>query len=211
MEVGVIGAGRIGVVLTGLLGAAGHDVLLANSRDPSSLRLTLTHMAASVRAVDVDTAAQAKDVVVLAIPFHRYHQLPFKTLAGRVVLDATNYAPARDGAFPYLDDGSTTSSETLAAFLQGARVVKGLNTIHWRSLEPEAEPPGPGRRAIPIAGDDAAATATVAALLDSIGFDSVLAGPLAAGRDMQPGSAVYGPRLTAAELSSSLHRHQGGA
>lgn len=140
MEVGVIGAGRIGVVLTGLLGAAGHDVLLANSRDPSSLRLTLTHMAASVRAVDVDTAAQAKDVVVLAIPFHRYHQLPFKTLAGRVVLDATNYAPARDGAFPYLDDGSTTSSETLAAFLQGARVVKGLNTIHWRSLEPEAEP-----------------------------------------------------------------------
>lgn len=211
MEVGVIGAGRIGVVLTGMLGAAGHDVLLANSRDPASLRLTLTHMAPSVRGVDVATAAQAKDVVVLAIPFYRYHQLPFKALAGRVVLDATNYSAARDGAFPYLDDGSTTSSETIAGFLEGARVVKGLNTIHWRSLEPEAEPPGPGRRAIPIAGDDPTATATVAALLDSIGFDSVVAGPLASGRGMQPGSAVYGPRLTVAELTSSLQSHQGDA
>lgn len=151
MEVGVIGAGRIGVVLTGMLGAAGHDVLLANSRDPASLRLTLTHMAPSVRGVDVATAAQAKDVVVLAIPFYRYHQLPFKALAGRVVLDATNYSAARDGAFPYLDDGSTTSSETIAGFLEELAWSRGSTRstgAAW-SRRPSRQGPGAGRSRSP--------------------------------------------------------------
>lgn len=162
MRIGIIGAGNIGGSLARLLAGAGHEVIVANTRGPDSLAGLLTEIGPAASAATPAGAAEAGEVVIVAIPFLRYPDLPAAGLAGKVVVDATNYFAGRDGAFPELADGTTTPSQLMAQALPGATVVKAFNTIHYRHLDDHAAPAGTaGRRAIPIAGDDAGAKATV--------------------------------------------------
>ena len=133
-------------------------------------------------------------MVVLAVPFFLYDQLPAGAFAGKIVVDATNYVPGRDGAAGRRSSRtSTTSSELIAAHLAGAHVVKAFNTMVWTQLGADGRPAGDRDRLLLfVAGDDADAKATVIALADAIGFDTIDHGGLAAGRAQQPGSAVYG-------------------
>jgi predicted dinucleotide-binding enzyme len=205
MQIGIIGSGMIGGTLARRFAAAGHDVTIGNSRGPESLTGLVAEIGERARAGTADDAARAGEVVVVAIPAGRYRELPAEALAGRIVVDANNYYPGRDGAMPELDSGTTTSSELLAASLPGARVVKAFNTIYFEHLRDQGTPPGtPGRRALPIAGDDPDAKRTVAALIDDIGFDTVDLGPLAEGRRQEPGTPVYNVALTRDELAAAL-------
>jgi len=143
-------------------------------------------------AATTDGAAAAGPVVVVTIPMGRYRELPARQLAGKVVVDANNYYPGRDGSIPELDANTITSSELLAASLDGARVVKAFNTIYFEHLRDQGTPAGtPGRRALPIAGDDPQAKRTVPSLIDDLGFDVVDVGALADGRRQGPGTPVY--------------------
>jgi predicted dinucleotide-binding enzyme len=93
----------------------------------------------------------------------------------------------------------------LASHLPGARIVKAFNTIHFQQLATQGQPAGTsGRRALPIAGDDPEAKATVGELIDSFGFDVVDAGSLPEGRRFQPDTPAYNVRLTEVELRSAL-------
>ena len=205
MDIGIVGTGMIGGTLARLLIAAGHDVVIANSRGPESLAGLVAELGPGATAATAEEAARAGEVVIVAIPFGRFSDLPAAALGGKVVVDAGNYYAARDGAFPDIDAGVTGSSEVVAAALPGAAVVKAFNTIWYGHLTEHATPPGtPGRRALPIAGDDAGAKAAVAALVDQIGFDTYDAGPLAAGRRLQPGSPVYNVRLSREEIATAL-------
>ena len=201
----MIGAGSIGGTLARLFGAAGYRVLLSNSRGPETLVDLVSSVGGSARAVTRDEAMEASDIVVVSIPLRAYAEVPVPAVAGKIVLDTNNYYPDRDGHFAELDDDRTTSSELLANHLPEARVVKAFNTIYYVHLAEQGLPAGaPGRRALPIAGDDPAAKAVVGALIDVIGFDVVDAGPLAAGRDLQPGHPAYGAEMQAAELAATL-------
>jgi predicted dinucleotide-binding enzyme len=152
-------------------------------------------------------AAAGGDVVVVTIPLKAYRDVPAAELAGKIVIDTNNYYPTRDGRIPELEDGSTTSSELLAAHLGGAKVVKAFNTILFTHLATQGQPPGtPDRRALPIAGDDPDAKRVVAQLIDQFGFDVVDAGPLAEGRRFQPDTPPYNVRLDATGLRSALAR-----
>lgn len=205
MRIGIIGSGNIGGTLARLWAGAGHQVVLANSRGPESLAGLVAGIGPAASASTPAGAAAAGEVVVVAIPFVRYPDLPAAQLAGKVVIDATNYYAGRDGAFPEIASGDTTSSELVAAAVPGAAVVKAFNTIHFRHLAADGKPPGtPGRRAIPIAGDDAAAKATVAALMDEIGFDAYDVGPLADGRRFDPGTPLFNVALTRDEVAAAL-------
>lgn len=205
MRIGIIGSGRIGGTLARLLTGAGHEVVLSNSRGPETLADLVAELGPLATASTVEGAAEAGEVVVVAIPFFRYADLPAQALAGKIVVDANNYAAGRDGSFPEIDDGTTTSSEVLAATLPGARVVKAFNTIYYVHLRDHGTPAGtPRRRAIPIAGDDPEAKATVTALIDEIGFDTYDAGSLADGRRIEPGSPVYNVPLTRDEIAAAL-------
>ena len=55
-----------------------------------------------------------------------------------------------------------------------------------------------------IAGNDAAAKATVTKLFDEFGYDTVDAGPLSESWRIQPDTPGYGPRRTAEELRKDL-------
>jgi predicted dinucleotide-binding enzyme len=198
MNVAIIGSGKIGATLARRLTETGHEVTLANSRGAESLAPLVAELGPHAHAAgDIATAAAAGDVIVLAVPFFLYDQLPAAAFAGKIVVDATNYFPGRDGHVPELDDDRTTSSELIAAHLPGARVVKAFNTMVWTQLGADGRPAGDRDRLVLfVAGDDAGAKADVSVLADAIGFDTIDHGGLAAGRSQQPGSSVFGTPLT---------------
>ncbi|GAA1333004.1 NADPH-dependent F420 reductase [Pseudonocardia xinjiangensis] len=192
--IGLIGAGLIGGTVARLAVAGGYDVVLSNSRGPETLQELVDELGSHARAATPAEAAEAGDVVVVTVPFKAYRSVPVEPLAGKVVIDTNNYYPDRDGHFPELDDGSTTSSELLQKHLGTAHVVKGFNNIFYRHLQALPRPAGsPERSPLAIAGDNAQAKATVTAFLDGIGYDAVDVGPLAEGWRFQPGTPSYGP------------------
>jgi predicted dinucleotide-binding enzyme len=122
------------------------------------------------------------------------------------VIETTNYFPARDGNVPEIDEGIITSSELIAKHLSHSRVVKAFNTILSTDLAGDAQPSGAtGRRAVPIASDDNAAKEIVSKFIQSIGFDVVDVGGLAQGRRLEFGTPVFGAKLDAKSLRSTLN------
>jgi len=208
---GIIGAGHIGSALTQVLTDAGHDVLLANSRGPETLTALVGELSAretargSVRAATAAEAAGGAEVAVVTIPLKSYRDVPVEPLAGKVVIDTNNYYPQRDGQFPELDDERTTTAELLQQHLLGSRVVKAFNHIGAQQIVDQRTAPGtPGRRALVVAGDDAAARAQVAALIDGIGFDVLDLGPLAEGWRAQRDTPAYGAELDLTGLREAV-------
>lgn len=206
MRIGVIGSGNIGATVARLFARAGHEVAIANSRGPESLAGLVEELGARARAATVEDAASYGDVVLVAIPFGRYRELPAAPLVGTIVIDAMNYYPNRDGHFPELDDDSTTSSELLAAHLPDARVVKTFNSMYWEVLRDRGEPDAAEDRLVLfVAGDDREAKDRVSALIEEIGFAPVDSGTLReGGRRQQPGSPIYTRLITAREAEEAL-------
>ena len=191
--VGFIGSGMIGGTVARLSAAAGHQVVLSNSRGPETLADLVTELGPRARAATCEQAAAAGDIVVVAIPFKASESVPAEPLKGKVVMDTGNYYPQRDGQIAVLDDGEVTSSGLLQEHLKDAHVVKVFNNIYFRHLASLARPHGAAdRSALPIAGDDEKAKAAVAEFLDSIGYDTVDAGPLAESWRQEPGHPAYG-------------------
>jgi 8-hydroxy-5-deazaflavin:NADPH oxidoreductase len=190
---GFIGSGNIGSTVARLAVAAGHDVVLSNSRGPQTLADLVAELGPHARAATPEEAATAGDVVVVTIPLRSYRDVPVDALRGKIVIDTMNYYPARDGRIVELDDETTTTSELLQAHLPESHVVKAFNNIHYTHLAALARPAGSvDRSALPIAGDDEAAKSTVRALLDEIGYDTLDLGPLSEGWRTQRDTAAYG-------------------
>ncbi|OJF16086.1 NADPH-dependent F420 reductase [Couchioplanes caeruleus] len=190
--IGLIGSGNIGSTVARLAVAAGHDVVLSNSRGPQTLQDLVSELGPKARAATPAEAAASSDIVVVTVPLRAYQDVPAAPLAGKVVIDTNNYYPERDGVFTELEDGSSTTGELLQKHLSEARVVKGFNNIWFEHLRSLARPAGSAdRSALPIAGDDAAAKQAVSELFDSLGFDTVDAGPLAENWRTQRDTPVY--------------------
>jgi predicted dinucleotide-binding enzyme len=203
--IGLIGAGHIGSQVARLAIANGYDVVLSNSRGPETLAGLVAELGPRAQAASAVDAARAGDIVVVTVPLKSYRAVPVEPLAGKIVIDTNNYYPQRDGHIPELDNESTTTSELLQAHLPKSKVVKAFNHIYAAELTTHGQPAGtPNRRALAIAGDDAAAKATVSRLLDQFGFDTVDAGPLKEGWRIQRDTPGYGPRRTAEQLRQDL-------
>ena len=207
MKIGIIGSGNIGAGAARLFVRAGHEVVLSNSRGGQGLEALLAELGGNATATTIEEAARLGEVVLVAIPFGTIRTLPAHAFDGKVVIDAGNYYPQRDGKFAELDSDKTTSSELMAAHLKGARLVKGFNTIWSEHLATQGDTSRPLelRRALFIAGDDPEAIAIVARLIEEIGFAAVDTGSLhEGGRSQQPGTAVYNKELTGGEAGALL-------
>ena len=146
-------------------------------------------------------------MIVVAIPFGAIGELAPGAFAGKVVVDANNYYPNRDGHVGELDADETTSTEMLASRLPDATLLKAFNTMYYGTLASagKSDAPSDERLAIYLAGDDPSAKGIVSELIEQIGFAPVDTGDLAhGGRLQQPGSPIYANDVTAAEARRIL-------
>jgi 8-hydroxy-5-deazaflavin:NADPH oxidoreductase len=203
----VPGAGHVGPVIARLAVKAGYPVTIATSGDPEDIALITDLVIPGAQPRWAGDAAADADIVVLAIPLHRFGDIDPAQLDGKLVVDAMNYWPASDGVLePFEGRGS---SEVVARRLAGSAVVKAFNHIGYHELEDRARPAGaPDRRAAGVAGDDPAAVATIADLADRIGYDPVRLESLRAGRVLQPGGPVFGVVLTRPDFELVVREEQ---
>jgi predicted dinucleotide-binding enzyme len=190
VKIGIIGAGNMGATTAKLFAEAGHEVVVSNSRGPETLSNFVQEIGGRVHAVTIEEAADFGDVVLEAIPFGRYEELPADRLAGKIVVDASNCYPGRDGN---IDLDGLTSTGLLARHLAESRVVKAFNTMFYKTLASEGRTDAPveDRLVLFVAGDDAEAKSIVADLIEQIGFAPIDTGPLNDSGKQEPGASVY--------------------
>ena len=177
MDVGIIGAGRLGQAMARTALRAGHQIVMANSRGPESLASLVSTLGDGASAGTVGEAAGA-DIVVIAVPWPRVGEaVEGLTWDGRIVIDATN-------DFEPSDLNGATSSQVLAGLVPGARVVKAANTLGAAVLASDPHEGG-GRRVIFLSGDDGDAKSAVTALFEKAGFAAIDLGGLVTGGAMQ--------------------------
>lgn len=177
MNIGIIGAGKVGSTLGAAFSKAGHTVALG-VREPEK----------SPGSVPIAQAVATSEVLVLATPFAALTDVVKSTgaLDGKIVIDASNpLLPGLVLAVGHTDSGA----ETLLRLAPGARVVKCFNTV---GIEVMANPTVGGHAATMfLCGDDADARKTVQALARSLGFDAVDVGPLKNARLLEPAAALW--------------------
>ncbi|MCY1031237.1 NAD(P)-binding domain-containing protein [Corallococcus sp. BB11-1] len=205
MKIGIIGAGFIGGTLARHWVKLGHEVVIANSRGPETLRDLAAETGA--KAVTLTDAVKGVEVVVVSIPEKAIRDLPKDLFASVpkevVVIDTGNYYPARDGDIAEIN-GGMLESEWVAKQL-GRPVIKAFNNIYFKSLLEKAAPRGtPGRISLSVAGDPPEARAKVLQFVDELGFDPVDAGGLADSWRQQPGTPCYCHDFDAARMKQAL-------
>jgi predicted dinucleotide-binding enzyme len=202
LRLGIVGAGKLGTTIARAAVAAGYDVALSGSGAPEDIALTVEVLAPGARAATTDEVVRHADVIVLAVPTHRFRALPRDRFAGKILIDAMNYWEPVDG----IDDELAAAPEGTSAIVQqhfpSARVVKSLNQLGYHELNEHQRPEGAADRiAIGAAGDDRSAVWEVMRLIHRIGFDPVDAGSLENGRALEPDGSPFAVTYSAKQLA----------
>ena len=191
-QIGLIGAGHLGMVLAKRLVGLGYSVKVANSRGPQTLQeFGLQTGARPVALAEVSTDVE---ILIISIPFGAIRAIPSTVIdnlpSSGVIVDTGNYVPPRDGAIPEIDSGLSETS--WVARQLGAPVVKAFNNITDFSLEHNGRKAGAGGRiALPVSGDDATKRVIVMRLVEALGFTAVDAGALSESWRQQIGQPAY--------------------
>jgi predicted dinucleotide-binding enzyme len=204
-RIAVLGAGHVGPVIARAAITAGYQVSIAASGDPDDIALITQVLVPGAEAQWAADAVATSDIVVLAIPLHKFPTFDASLVADKIVIDAMNYWPPIDGVQEMFEDHRFGSSEIVAHQLSESTIVKTLNQIGYHDLEDERRPVGsPERRALGVAGDDAAAVHTATEVIEHIGYDAVRLDSLRAGRVLEPGGPVFGVSLRRAEFEEAV-------
>ena len=185
---------------------AGHDVFFA-SRHPDELKPLIAKLGKRASAGTPAEAARFGEVVMLTVPLIAIPDLArdlTTSLAGKVVFDTGNAYEKRDGAIAReASRHPQGSAGWAAAKFPDARWVKAFNTVYFKTLEKEAHRDG-DKVGIPLAGDDRAALDVAAQLVRDAGFDPVVVGPLARGKEFEPGTKPYNSGMSGREVRKVL-------
>lgn len=182
-SIGIIGAGMIGGAIAVRLGAKGINATIANSRGPETLADLVARAGASITAGTREEAA-SKDIVFLTVNWPKVERA-LKGLPawnGRILVDTNN--PMQKPPLPPIDVQGRASTAMVEEWAPGARVVKAFNHHFYMNLEKDPGAEG-GRRVLFYAGDDEAAKADVAELIDALGFFGLDLG------DVEHGSRLF--------------------
>src|SRR2546421_985915 len=200
-RLGIVGAGKAGTAIARAAVAGGYDVAISGSGPAERIELVVEVLAPGARALSTDEVVRSADLIVLAIPLHRFRELRRELFAGKILVDAMNYWDEIDGVDEQFETAPAGTSMLVQEWFSSARVVKSLNHLGYFKFEKSRLAKGrPGRIAMAAAGDDRAAVAAVLELIDRLGFDAINAGRLEAGVALQPGGRVFGVGHSAQEL-----------
>lgn len=205
MKIGIIGTGDIGGALARHWGAAGHELLIS-SRHPQQLQALAREIGPNVKVGTPREAAAFGEVVMLAVPYSALPQVGrdyAAELKGKVVMDAGNPYPGRDGEMAVRDRQRGTGV-AVKEYLPGTRLVRAFNAINAGPLANQAFKK-PEKLGIPLASDDPEAMKVAGQLVSDAGFDPVPVGGLARAREFDVGTPVYVRGMTAAELRKALN------
>jgi predicted dinucleotide-binding enzyme len=205
VRIGIIGSGHIGGAIGGLWVKAGHPVLFS-SRHPEELKDLVAGLGPLAQNGTMSQAVAFGDALFFAVPYGALPQLGRDyggALQGKVVLDACNAVPARDGVIAEEVEREGIGITSQKYLLSGTRLVRAFNTLSYTIFVREANRPDP-KLAIPIAADDSEALAVAAGLVRDAGFEPVVVGKLVDARRFQRGAPGYGQSVTAAELRQKL-------
>jgi predicted dinucleotide-binding enzyme len=202
VRIGIIGAGMIGSTLAKLWAKEGHDVIVS-SRHPDALKSLVTEIGPRALAGTPLEAAALGSVVMITVPLAAMPELATEVkqeLVNKVVLDTGNAYERRDGLHAReATEDPKGSAGWSAAMFPGARWVKAFNTVYFKTLEQETHRDG-DRVGIPLASDDAGALDIAAELVRDAGFDPVIVGDLARGREFEPDTPMYNTGKSGREL-----------
>ena len=204
LKIGIIGAGEIGGALARHWNAAGHQLMIS-SRHPEELQALAKEIGPNVKVGTPREAAAFGDVIMLSILYGATPQLGrdlAAELAGKIVLDAGNPYPSRDGDMAVRDRQRGTGVAS-AEYLPGTRLVRAFNAINSGPLQRDGFRK-PVRLGIPLAASDPEAMKVAAQLVSDAGFDPVPVGDLSRAREFDYGTPVYVRGMTAAELKRAL-------
>jgi len=207
LRLGIVGAGKFGTTLARAAIAAGYDVVMSASGPPDAIALTVDVLAPGARTATTEEVVGQADIIVLAVPTHRFRELPRDLFAGKILVDAMNYWEPVDGEDPELATAADGTSAIVQERFPSARVVKSLNQLGYHELDEHHRPKGaPDRIAVGAAGDDRLAVREVMRLVDRLGFDPVDVGPLENGLALEPDGSPFAATYTADELSRLASR-----
>ncbi|MCT8340285.1 NADPH-dependent F420 reductase [Luteirhabdus pelagi] len=207
MKIGVIGSGNIGGNLGKHWAKAGHEVMFT-SRHPNELNQLVQEAGNNAKAVSLDEAWEAKaDVYLLATPFEaidKLSELYAGEYGGRVIIDATNPYPERDGEMAKeVRESNRNASEYTAMKFNTAKTAKAFNTIYADHLKDRAFR-DTDKLAIPYAAQDQQSKEVTQKLIEDIGFDAVYVGELKDTKAMDPDQKLYGKSVSRKELEALL-------
>ncbi|WP_022872110.1 NADPH-dependent F420 reductase [Nesterenkonia alba] len=206
LTVGILGAGRVGTAVGRQAVRAGHTVKIATGRPAEDIKLLTEVIVPGAEAVNKEDL-QGADLIITAVPLHKYRSIDTSVLQGHIVVDTMNYWAPVDGLMEEFE-GDRSTSEVIAEFFGDVKLVKTLNHIGYGDLEVDSHPPGdPNRRALAVASDHDDAKALVMQFIDSLGYDPVDAGPLSAGRAFENGTEIFNGRHTAEQMRQLLQEH----
>jgi len=181
MNIAIIGAGNVGKALGGSSTRAGHSVVFA-AKDPEHAQAAAEQTGGRAAGSNRE-AAEAADVVVLAVPYPAVEAILDElgdALVGKIVVDVTNPFNAD---YSGLAVEGTSAAEEVQRRVPGARVVKAFNTL---LASRQADPVVDG---LPVdgfvAGDDESAKKQVLELARSLGMRPIDAGGLPMARALE--------------------------
>jgi len=191
IKIGVIGSGNVGSALGRVLAKDGHPVMFS-SRNLEHDKQLAAAIGSNAHAGTPAEAVAFANVLIFAVPYGALPDLGKSlggALKGKIVLDACNPFPNRDGeiANRAREQGAGRVS---AELLPGARIVRAFNAIGAARMGEAHEQPG--KIGMPIAGDDKEAIEVASRLIREIGYEPVLIGGLDKGKYLMPGTPLSG-------------------
>ena len=185
MSYAIIGFGAVGQALARMFARKRIEVAVASRRQPEALAPQANAIGPTTVPKTLKDALEA-DIVMLAVPYWQHREVA-KARAGwkgKIVIDVTNTLDNLD---------SLPSSSVVAQALPGARLVKAFNHLPARVLAEDPAING-GRRVVFLSSDDESATATVAALVEQLGYAPVNLGKIAEGGQLvQARDGIWAP------------------
>lgn len=188
MKIGIIGTGNVGTGVAKRLVKKDHHVMLSHSRDLAKLKKTAESLGAN--AGSVGEAVAFAEVVVLATPYSATADALKQAgspAPGKILWDCTT--PLKPDYSGLLIGTTTSAGEEVANSAPWARVVKAVppfaELLHSDDMTVGGGPPG-----VFLCGDDRNACECIARLIEDIGAEPILTGPLFYSRFIEPANLL---------------------